>query len=198
MHKCGQKRSERPSPKPHWIEAMRLLNKVDRNRKQRDQACGVVNREIIHTDQDLNGENTPDEFPITLEIQTSTERELNYGDPIELKLHLDTKRHEKRVTPNALERLKERVERALSDPVYLHLATSTWQLSEPLADNLATWSHLTNYEPPPGGLSHLATVRTFSDTDPPQAPMPKHRTTNLDLAWVGYGQAKRALVTLCT
>jgi len=186
MRKCGHIRPDRPNP---VTAQAKRLERLERLTKLRDRLCGIVEWQT----QDSDG--------MTVHIgmhKTNPTRSLDLSMPYERKLHQEIERLEQSISPTAVQMCIALATAPNTEPDYVELQTNTWPLSEPLADHLATWSKFGEPEPPPSELCHLATVRTFSDTDPPQVPMPKHRTTNLDLAWVGYGQAKRALVTLCT
>ena len=186
MHKCGHIRPDRPNPITKQGKDIEQLVEL---KSEADRLCGIVEWQT----QDSDG--------MTVHIgmhKTKPTRSLDLSVPYERKLHQMIRRLEQSISPTAVQMCIALATAPNTEPDYVELQTSTWPLSEPLADHLATWSKFGEPEPPPGGLSHLATVRTFSDTDPPQTPMPKHRTSNLYLVWVGYGQAKRALVTLCT
>lgn len=117
---------------------------------------------------------------------------------------LDTSNPRVRATQRTIERLEQRlsdtaVSMALAlelappvmlEPAYVHLLEPVFDLAPKLlALTPATWPQATEQQPP-GELCHLTTACTFSDTDPPHSPTPKHRT-NKPGSWCGFAMARR-------
>jgi len=192
MRKRGHLKTNLPtySTQVRWAQVELVAT-----RKQLDEVQGIKHTETVTRPSD-NGNTLiigMHSTPATTELDPTN---AEHKEPLQRKERL-----ENRTSDTAVQMALTLDLLPNTEPEYVELLPGLRQRTARIMRTMharLSWSACTKAKPRPipKALSDLATARTFTNTDPPHAPMPTNRETPWVMAWVRYGQAMRALATL--